>query len=602
MGENELKSEDTMEIGGEENKSEDSLLYPVVSKTKLSNSEMFTQILLMTLQSKADLIDINGCKLLIEQKGGNPFVMDSEGNTLLHWSAWRKLPSLVEYFLDEIHIDPHQRNNLNQTALHWSCMSGCIQSTKKLIDKGLSVHQPDIDGYTALHSAAQFNHPSILEFCKFYTNVKLDFEDNKGRTALHWAAFKQHPIVIEWLLANGANGTVQDIYGDTALHIAAKNNKVLSIKTLVYHNSDELMIDMTNLENKTALDLAKEHKSKKSIKLLNKINYRRNHCWWSIFDAWTDGIYALPSMKRFGIIITGYFFAMQTLVALFDIFFYWFATPELYVMHITLIVLDIFCIILWFIAHYSDPSIISKPTSIQISKMFADFADNISQNEYITCLMNGDSKTLCVTCRVVKPLRSKHCSVCNHCVRTFDHHCPWIDNCVGEGNYRYFVSYLVMETIGMIYFKLVAIIYLASAKWNYVGLALTLPMMAMTICLTSFNLIQIYSHIRLISKGWTTNESFNIFRYSYFRDSKGNVRNPFGHGCLKNWYTFFCHWLGIHYDVIDIENAPMVAICRKKCVHPKKEKKVKKQTMKETDTACPEVQLDKIKISVEREQ
>lgn len=33
----------------------------------------------------------------------------------------------------------------------------------------------------------------------------------------------------------------------------------------------------------------------------------------------------------------------------------------------------------------------------------------------------------------------KHCGQCNRCCFEFDHHCKWLNNCVGSGNYKYFI-------------------------------------------------------------------------------------------------------------------------------------------------------------------
>mmetsp|Transcript_26876 Transcript_26876/g.79432 ORF Transcript_26876/g.79432 Transcript_26876/m.79432 type:complete len:345 (+) Transcript_26876:136-1170(+) len=55
--------------------------------------------------------------------------------------------------------------------------------------------------------------------------------------------------------------------------------------------------------------------------------------------------------------------------------------------------------------------------------------------------------TFCVKCQQVRPPRCHHCNSCNRCILQYDHHCPWVNNCIGYGNYRLFlltVFYLVL--------------------------------------------------------------------------------------------------------------------------------------------------------------
>jgi hypothetical protein len=57
---------------------------------------------------------------------------------------------------------------------------------------------------------------------------------------------------------------------------------------------------------------------------------------------------------------------------------------------------------------------------------------------------SSQPRPVCSTCQIPKPPRSSHCSICQACIMEFDHHCPFVGNCIGARNKRYFVAYVVL--------------------------------------------------------------------------------------------------------------------------------------------------------------
>jgi hypothetical protein len=163
---------------------------------------------------------------------------------------------------------------------------------------------------------------------------------------------------------------------------------------------------------------------------------------------------------------------------------------------------------------------------------------------------------LCSTCLLRRPLRSKHCSGCDRCISKFDHHCEWLNCCVGEKNHRTFIIYLT-SILCLTY----SYIYSTCIYWSIVEdlnifespidviiskiFNLNSNWVLFTFCVSVWHafwisMVWILQLFQILKVAMTTNERLNAFRYKHFQSSETGVfRSPFNHGVMQNAADFF---------------------------------------------------------------
>jgi hypothetical protein len=133
-------------------------------------------------------------------------------------------------------------------------------------------------------------------------------------------------------------------------------------------------------------------------------------------------------------------------------------------------------------------------------------------------------------CREFRPPRSHHCSQCEMCVLRMDHHCPWMGNCIGLKNYRFFyqtIIYGFFVTLAHVYSHI--LIFTGDFKWSQHSSYLSILIRLTTFGSQFFIMLALgymgAFHTYLISRNLTTIDNLRDDRDKFRRNSlRANIK------------------------------------------------------------------------------
>uniref|UniRef100_A0A671S999 Palmitoyltransferase n=1 Tax=Sinocyclocheilus anshuiensis TaxID=1608454 RepID=A0A671S999_9TELE len=140
-----------------------------------------------------------------------------------------------------------------------------------------------------------------------------------------------------------------------------------------------------------------------------------------------------------------------------------------------------------------------------------------------------------------QPMRARHCKTCEHCVRRFDHHCPWIDNCVGERNHKWFLLYLCVQFVAVSWGLQASSGVVFAPTWQqwFSQNRFLLGAFAVTAVFSVVVLLLLCIHLFLASVNSTTWEFMSRQRIVYLKHCDSE-ENPFDRGVFCNLWHFCC--------------------------------------------------------------
>ncbi|XP_043604371.1 palmitoyltransferase ZDHHC15B-like isoform X1 [Bombus pyrosoma] len=194
---------------------------------------------------------------------------------------------------------------------------------------------------------------------------------------------------------------------------------------------------------------------------VNRMGKQNGSCWWFVKAAkWIPVIFILTIVlwSYYAYVVQLCFYTVDNYVQkAFYLFFY----------HI------LFLLFLWSYWQTVFTDLIEIPYKFKIPdaemEKFHQAGTEEAQRQILERFAQGlpvTNRTMkgvirfCEKCQLIKPDRAHHCSVCSTCVLKMDHHCPWVNNCVGFHNYKFFMLFLAYALLYCIFITATSLQYL----------------------------------------------------------------------------------------------------------------------------------------------
>ncbi|CAE7204301.1 zdhhc15b [Symbiodinium natans] len=143
---------------------------------------------------------------------------------------------------------------------------------------------------------------------------------------------------------------------------------------------------------------------------------------------------------------------------------------------------------------------------------------------------NSRNLLFCTACKARKPHRCRHCTKCSTCVLRMDHHCPWLRQCIGFGNYKFFLTFIVYSAVALVFKAVTMLLFMVKAFQIDVSFCTRLWLLSAEILIIALGGTMLaFSgfHLFLVAQGMTTIEYLT-------RNEKSDKKLVFDQGLVGN--------------------------------------------------------------------